>query len=98
MDSCTFLGLEPTHNPFRWKLSVTEGISTTGNFLFGGSGLGAAISAMEGTSERERVWATAQYLSYAKPGDVVDIEPAATGGLPASASLFGLGGNYQRPS
>jgi acyl-CoA thioesterase-2 len=74
MDSRTFLGLEPTHNPFRWKLPVTEGISTTGNFLFGGSGLGAAISAMEGTSGRECVWATAQYLSYAKPGDVVDID------------------------
>ena len=44
MDSRTFLGLEPTHNPFRWKLPVTEGISTTGNFLFGGSGLGLAIA------------------------------------------------------
>jgi len=74
MDSRTFLGLEPTHNPFRWKLPVTEGISTTGNFLFGGSGLGAAISAMEGTSDRQCVWATAQYLSYAKPGEVVDID------------------------
>ena len=74
MDSREFLGLEPTHNPFRWKLPVTEGISTTGNFLFGGSGLGAAISALEGTSGRQCVWATAQYLSYAKPGEVVDID------------------------
>ena len=74
MDSRTFLGLEPTHNPFRWKLLVTEGISTTGNFLFGGSGLGAAISALEGTSGRQCVWATAQYLSYAKPGEVLDID------------------------
>jgi acyl-CoA thioesterase II len=74
MDSRTFLGLEPTHNPFRWKLPVTDGISTTGNFLFGGSGLAAAISAMEGTSGRGCVWATAQYLSYAKPGEVVDID------------------------
>jgi acyl-CoA thioesterase-2 len=74
MDARTFLGPEPTHNPFRWKLPVTEGISTTGNFLFGGSGLGAAISAMEGTSGRECVWATAQYLSYAKQSDVVDID------------------------
>jgi acyl-CoA thioesterase II len=74
MDSRTFLGLEPTHNPFRWKLPVTEGISTAGNFLFGGSGLGAAISALEGTSGRQCVWATAQYLSYAKPGEVLDID------------------------
>lgn len=74
MDSRTFLGLEQSHNPFRWHLPVTDGISTTGRFLFGGSGLGAAISAMEGTSGRQCVWATAQYLSYAKPGEVVDID------------------------
>ena len=74
MDSRTFLGLEPTHNPFRWKLPVTRGISTTGGFLFGGSGLGAAISALEGTSGRRCIWATAQYLSYARPGEVVDVD------------------------
>lgn len=74
MDSRTFLGLEPTHNPFRWKLPVTSGISTTGGFMFGGSGLGAAISALEGTSGRSCVWATAQYLSYATPGEVVDVD------------------------
>jgi acyl-CoA thioesterase-2 len=74
MDSRTFLGLEPTHNPFRWKLPVTRGISTGGGFLFGGSGLAAAISAMEGTSGRQCIWATAQYLSYAKPGEVVDVD------------------------
>jgi acyl-CoA thioesterase-2 len=74
MDSRSFLGLRQSHNPFRWHLEVTRGISTTGNFLFGGSGLGAAISAMEATSGRELVWATAQYLSFAKPGEVVDID------------------------
>jgi acyl-CoA thioesterase len=74
MDSRTFLGLEETHNRFRWKLPVTPGISTSGGFMFGGSGLGAAISAMEGTSGRQCVWATAQYLSYTKPGDVVDVD------------------------
>ena len=74
MDSRNFIGLEATHNRFRWKLPVTPGISTTGGFMFGGSGLGAAISALEGTSGRECVWATAQYLSYAQPGEVVDID------------------------
>ena len=74
MDSRSFLGLEATHNRFRWKLPVTPGISTSGGFLFGGSGLAAAISAMEGTSERRCIWATAQYLSYAEPGEVVDVD------------------------
>lgn len=74
MDSRTFLGLEPTHNPFRWKLPVTSGISTPGDFMFGGAGLAAAIAALEATAERPCVWATAQYLSYARPGEVVDID------------------------
>jgi acyl-CoA thioesterase len=74
MDSRTFLGLEQSHNPYRWFMPVTEGVSTTGNFLFGGCGLAAAISAMEGTSGRDCIWATAQYLSYAKPGEVLDID------------------------
>ncbi|MEM9514086.1 MAG: acyl-CoA thioesterase [Actinomycetota bacterium] len=74
MDSRQFLGLEPTHNEFRWTLPVTSGVSTTGGFLFGGCGLGAAIAALEGTTGRHCVWATAQYLSYAKPGEVVDVD------------------------
>ncbi len=74
MDSRSFLGLTQSHNPYRWSMEVTAGVSTTGGFLFGGCGLGAAISAMESTTERECVWATAQYLSYAKPGQVMDID------------------------
>lgn len=74
MDSRSFLGLRQSHNPYRWSMEVTQSLVTGGNFLFGGAGLGAAISAMEGTSGRETVWATAQYLSYAKPGEVVDID------------------------
>ncbi len=74
MDSRQFLGLEPTHNPHRWVLPVVQGISTGAGFLFGGCGLGAAVAAMEGTSGRKAVWATAQYLSYAKPGEMMDID------------------------
>ena len=74
MDSRSFLGLQQSHNPYRWSMEVTQSLVTGGNFLFGGAGLGAAISAMEGTSGRETVWATAQYLSYAKPGEVMDID------------------------
>jgi acyl-CoA thioesterase-2 len=74
MDTRTFLGLEPSHNPFRWTLPVAPQLCTWGGFLFGGAGLGAAISALEGTSGRPVVWATGQYLSYAKPGEVMDID------------------------
>ena len=74
MDTVAFLGLEPTHNPHRWFLPVTPGISTGYPFLFGGCALGAAIEAMERTSGRPLVWATGQYLSYAHPPEIMDID------------------------
>lgn len=49
-------------------------VCTGSGFLFGGAGLGAAISALEGTSGRQCIWATSQYLSYARPGEVLDID------------------------
>lgn len=49
-------------------------MSTGGGFLFGGCGLGAAIEALEGTTGRPIVWATAQYLSYANPPACLDID------------------------
>src|SRR5438067_10613011 len=74
MDARTFLGLEPTDDPRRWVLPVTPGVCTGGNFLFGGAGLGAGIAVMEAAAARPLVWATAQYLSFARPPDVMDLE------------------------
>jgi acyl-CoA thioesterase-2 len=74
VDAPAWLGLEPTHNPMRWILPVTPGISTGHQFLFGGCGLGAAIAALEGSAGRPVVWATAQYLSYATPPSIMDID------------------------
>jgi acyl-CoA thioesterase II len=74
MDARSWLGLAATHNPHRWVLPVTEGLSTHGGFLFGGCGLGAAIEALEATTGRPVVWATAQYLSYALVDSMLDID------------------------
>jgi acyl-CoA thioesterase len=74
VDARSWLGLEPTHNPYRWVLPVTEGLATHGGFLFGGCGLGAALEALEGTTGRPVIWATAQYLSYALVGSVLDLD------------------------
>jgi len=74
MDSRAFLGLVETHNPYRWHLPVETRLCTGGKFLYGGAGLGAAISALEGTTGRHLVWSSAQYLSYARPGEVMDID------------------------
>ena len=74
MDAREFLGLEATHNPHRWVLPIEPRVCTGGNFLFGGCGLGAAIAALEGTTDRPVVWAAAQYLSYARPPEVMDVD------------------------
>lgn len=42
--------------------------------MFGGVGMGAAIAALERTRGRPVIWATAQYLSYARPPSVVDLD------------------------
>src|SRR3954452_22692374 len=74
MDAREFLGLTATHNPHRWILPVVPGLTTGGGFLFGGCGLAAGIEALERSTERPVVWATAQYLSYARPPDIVDLD------------------------
>src|SRR5215218_7858425 len=74
MDSRAFLDLRASHNPYRWTLPVVPSLCTWGGFLFGGCGLGAAISALEATSGRTCVWAASQYLSYAAPGETMDID------------------------
>jgi acyl-CoA thioesterase-2 len=74
MDARTFLGLESTADPARFRLPVVPGITAGGNFLWGGCGLAAGIVAMETVTGRPIIWSTAQYLSYARPGSVVDYE------------------------
>lgn len=72
-----FFDLRPTHNRHRWHLPVEIGV-TVGppdrKFLFGGVGLASAISALEQTTGRPTIWATAHYLSFATPPDIVDVD------------------------
>jgi acyl-CoA thioesterase-2 len=75
MDAREFLGLRPTHNPHRWVLPVVPGICVRyAGFLFGGCGIGAAVTALEAATGRPLVWATAQYLSYARPPEILDLD------------------------
>lgn len=72
-----FFELRETHNKHRWLLPVTNGI-TVGppnmKFLFGGVGLASAVRALEQTTGRPLIWATSQYLSYANPPEIVDVD------------------------
>lgn len=74
MDVRDFLGLQSTHNPHRWVLPIVPNICTRADFLFGGCGLAACVAALEATTGRPLVWATAQYLSYANFPSIMDID------------------------
>lgn len=65
-----------TEDPRRFRLPVGADACVgpaARPFLMGGVGLGSAIGALEHATGRPLIWATAQYLSFAAPGSVVDI-------------------------
>lgn len=69
--------LQGTHNPHRYYLPVTADLCVgpaDRQFLFGGVGLASAIEALERTCGRPVIWATAQYLSFARIGSVIDLD------------------------
>lgn len=72
-----FLGLAATDRPHAFRLPITPEVCVgpKGNvFMFGGVGLAAAIAAAERATARETVWASAQFLSYARVGDTLDLD------------------------
>ena len=72
-----FFDLRPTHNPHRWYLPVDPAICVgppQSLFMFGGVGMASAVAALERTTGRPLICATAQYLGYARPPSVVDID------------------------
>lgn len=73
----SIFNLQATHNPHRWYLPLEDRLCVGPpgrNFMFGGVGLAAAVQALERTCARPLVWATAQYLSYARPPSIVDLD------------------------
>ncbi len=69
--------LDATGDPHRFGLAVTPQLSVGHPdrlFLFGGAGMGAAIAALEAATGRPAVWATAQYLSFARPPATLDLD------------------------
>jgi acyl-CoA thioesterase-2 len=72
-DARTFLGIEPTDDPLHWLLPLRKEIMTARDFLYGGAGLAAGIAALEATTGRPLVWATAQYFSFARRPGTLDV-------------------------
>src|SRR5438552_17017072 len=75
MDARTFFGLEPDAvDRTRWHMEVVRGLTSGTGALFGGCGLGACIEVMEQVTGRPCIWATAQYLSFARPPSVGELD------------------------
>ena len=65
-----------THNPLRFYLNVAPPlvVGAERRFMMGGVGLASAIDVLERVTDRPLIWATAQYLSFAAPDSVVDLD------------------------
>jgi acyl-CoA thioesterase len=74
MDARTFYGLEPTSDATKWRMEVVRNLTSGTGALFGGCGLGACIEVMEQVTGRPCIWATAQFLSYARPPSIVELD------------------------
>lgn len=66
--------LERGATPGRFAWQPSPLLLTPARTLQGGAGLGAAIAAMEATTGRPTIWATAQYLSFAAGTEPIDID------------------------
>jgi acyl-CoA thioesterase-2 len=76
VSTADFLGIEPTADPMLWRLPLTTVMTTARGALYGGSGLAAVIAALEASTGRPLVWATAQYLSFVRMPATLEIRLA----------------------
>ena len=74
MDALTFFGLEPTTDPTKWTMRIVRELTSGTGALFGGCGLGACVEVMEQVTGRPCIWATAQFLSYARPPSILELD------------------------
>jgi acyl-CoA thioesterase-2 len=74
VDPRTFLGLEATDDRLHWRMPVTPDVCSGYGQLFGGCGLAAALVTLEEATGRRAIWATAQYLRYAREGTTLDLD------------------------
>ena len=98
--TASLFDLQATHEPHRWRLPITEAVSVgrvDACFLFGGAGLAAGVTALERTCGRPVIWATAQYLSFARPPSIMDLDVRvpALGQLTTQAKVTGHVGDQE---
>ena len=71
------IAIIPGDTPNRFRLLVTPQLCVghpDNLFLFGGAGMAAGLAAIEAVTGRPTVWAAAQYLSYARPDQLLTLD------------------------
>lgn len=71
-----FIVVDDTDVPSTYRLTITDRlcVGPPGNvFMFGGVGLGAATIAAERATGRNVIWSAAQFISYARINDTLDL-------------------------
>jgi acyl-CoA thioesterase II len=71
-DPAAFLGMRRTGER-SWSLPVTPEICSSLRTVFGGSAVAAGTEALEATLELPLRWATVQFLTLARPPDVLEL-------------------------
>ncbi len=94
MNAPPFLDLKATADPYRWRLPLAADLCVGKpgyEFMFGGVGMAAAIEALERTCGAPAIWASAQYLSYARREEIVDlhVQTLASGRFNSQARVVG---------
>jgi acyl-CoA thioesterase len=91
VDVREFLGLRDGTDPRHASLEVVARLCSDELYLFGGCALAAAIATMERATDRPLVWATAQYVSFAEPKELLDVDVtvASSGHHTSQARVLG---------
>lgn len=96
----SLIAVSPTDNPLQFRLRVTPQFCVghpDNLFMFGGVGMASGLSAIEAATGRPVVWAAAQYLSYARPGDdlVFDVVVPVSGRYTSQARVVVRAGDKE---
>lgn len=95
-----FFDLERTDADAVFRLCVTPDLCVGPpgqSFMFGGVGLAASVSALEAFCQRPLIWSAAQYVSYARPDQTLDvrIEEIAKGRHTTQAAVAVMAGERE---
>jgi len=73
-DQASFLGLQATERPDRWRLELEPRHLNPGSTLYGGTGIAAAACTMEAVTGQPLLWTTTRFLDTAQLGEVLEVE------------------------